>query len=123
MESQFKTMLQALAPLAQQLPVLDTVEDPDSSISDALATILIRLRRLEQHVVAEFSFGLQSLENDIKDYTALLLKYQDNVYEKIDFIIDMGHVNGGWDKDIAMDLEETLSEITLNSNYVRRSIA
>lgn len=123
MESQFKNMLQSLVPLAQKLPVLDTIDDPDSSISDALATILIRMKQLDQYVVAQFSFGLQSLENDIKDYTALLQQYEDNIYQKIDFLIDIGHAKGGWDKDIAMHLEEVLNDITYYSNHVVQAIA
>lgn len=116
-------MLQSLAPLAQRLPVLDSIDDPDSSISDALATIVFRLQQLDQYVVAQFAFGMQSLENDIKDYTALLQEYEANVHEKIDFLIDIGHVRGGWDLDIASHLEEVLNDIIYYSNYVVQATA
>lgn len=110
--------MQSLTALSQKLPVLDTIEDNESKISDALATILFRLRQLEPYTVTGFTFMLQGLENDIKAYTAILQQYQQPITEKIDFLIDIGKLNGGWDEDIALHLEEILDDIIYFSNQV-----
>lgn len=112
MESRYNSMLQSLTGLSKKIQDGEVM----AGESGLITLILSRLIQLDRYVISEFTFGNQSVESDIVTYAGLLQQYGRNAGDKIDFIIDLGNAEGGWNGDIAMHLQEILDDIEDYSN-------
>ena len=110
MGSLFQAAVDALLALVKEMP--------GSNYDDELSLIQFRLRQLEPYVVAQYQFDEERIEGDIKDYTALLEAYRNNVGDKIDFLIDLGETGDSWDSSISMHLQEVLTDIIDTSRRI-----
>lgn len=125
MESRTASTIEQLAAASRRLATLDDfgillrIKPWQEQLADSLLQLHQHLRQLDIYAVcAQYAFDDFNVKNDIIAYSSILTEYQQNISDKIDFLIDIGSIREGADQYMALFLEEQLDGVALQCQFI-----
>lgn len=125
MESLAAQTIDQLSATSQRLAILDDfgilvkMKPKQEQLADILLLLHHHLRQLDRTTIfLEFEFNDFDIRNDIIAYSGQLTAYQQNIADKIDFLLHIGSIREGSDKYTALYIEEQLTGIARNCRAI-----